>query len=229
MRRTPPAARGGVRPAHVPRSPLHQPRARARLAERDGNRALVVPRAVAQRAGHARALRRDHRARDPGAVAALRPADARMPLWEATQYALGLLLPALLISHVVGTRIAWWRFAPTTPMRACCRRSGCRRPRSALGRRSRSCSPGFMPVSGFTSGFASARGIRARCPGPRSDRPQPSRPDRGQSHRPRREAPGSGRQNAVVATVLPRGVHHPLHAIRIGAWGQLARGREHEA
>src|SRR4029077_2036479 len=46
---------------------------------------------------------------------------------------------------------------------------------------------------------------------------------------PRREAPGSGSQNSVVATVLPRGVHHPLHAIRIGAWGQLARGREHEA
>jgi adenylate cyclase len=33
----------------------------------------------------------------------------RMPAWEATQYALGLMLPALLISHVVGTRIAWWQ------------------------------------------------------------------------------------------------------------------------
>src|ERR1700741_3709603 len=33
----------------------------------------------------------------------------RMPAWEATQYALGLVLPALLIVHVVGTRIAWWR------------------------------------------------------------------------------------------------------------------------
>jgi len=34
----------------------------------------------------------------------------RMPAWEATQYALGLVLPVLLASHVVGTRIAWWRF-----------------------------------------------------------------------------------------------------------------------
>src|SRR5256886_2850724 len=33
----------------------------------------------------------------------------RMPAWEATQYALGLALPALLASHVVGTRIAWWQ------------------------------------------------------------------------------------------------------------------------
>jgi adenylate cyclase len=33
----------------------------------------------------------------------------RMPAWEATQYALGLLLPALLTIHVVGTRIAWWQ------------------------------------------------------------------------------------------------------------------------
>ncbi len=32
----------------------------------------------------------------------------RMPAWEAAQYGLGLLLPALLASHVVGTRIAWW-------------------------------------------------------------------------------------------------------------------------
>lgn len=34
----------------------------------------------------------------------------RMPLWESVQYALGLLLPALLVVHVVSTRIAWWRF-----------------------------------------------------------------------------------------------------------------------
>jgi adenylate cyclase len=33
----------------------------------------------------------------------------RMPVWEATQYTLGLLLPALLTIHVVGTRIAWWQ------------------------------------------------------------------------------------------------------------------------
>src|SRR5213594_4281829 len=32
----------------------------------------------------------------------------RMPAWEATQYALGLLIPALLVVHVTGTRIAWW-------------------------------------------------------------------------------------------------------------------------
>ncbi len=33
----------------------------------------------------------------------------RMPLWEAAQYGLGLVLPALLVIHVVGTRIAWWQ------------------------------------------------------------------------------------------------------------------------
>jgi adenylate cyclase len=39
----------------------------------------------------------------------------RMPAWEATQYALGLVLPVLLVSHVVGTRIAWWRFGAEDP------------------------------------------------------------------------------------------------------------------
>jgi adenylate cyclase len=39
----------------------------------------------------------------------------RMPAWEATQYALGLALPALLVAHVVGTRIAWWRFGAEDP------------------------------------------------------------------------------------------------------------------
>ena len=39
----------------------------------------------------------------------------RMPLWEATQYALGLVLPALLVVHVVSTRIAWWRFGADDP------------------------------------------------------------------------------------------------------------------
>ncbi len=39
----------------------------------------------------------------------------RMPLWEAAQYSLGLLLPALLVVHVVGTRIAWWRFGADDP------------------------------------------------------------------------------------------------------------------
>jgi adenylate cyclase len=33
----------------------------------------------------------------------------RMPAWETAQYMLGLLLPALLASHVVGTRVAWWQ------------------------------------------------------------------------------------------------------------------------
>src|SRR5437660_236877 len=33
----------------------------------------------------------------------------RMPSWEAAQYCLGLVLPALLATHVVGTRIAWWQ------------------------------------------------------------------------------------------------------------------------
>jgi adenylate cyclase len=39
----------------------------------------------------------------------------RMPAWEATQYALGLVLPPLLAAHVVGTRIAWWRFDAEDP------------------------------------------------------------------------------------------------------------------
>jgi adenylate cyclase len=39
----------------------------------------------------------------------------RMPAWEATQYAFGLVLPVLLVSHVVGTRIAWWRFETDDP------------------------------------------------------------------------------------------------------------------
>ena len=39
----------------------------------------------------------------------------RMPTWEATQYALGLMLPALLVAHVVGTRIAWWRLGADDP------------------------------------------------------------------------------------------------------------------
>src|SRR5207245_4343180 len=33
----------------------------------------------------------------------------RMPSWEAAQYGLGLVLPALLATHVVATRIAWWQ------------------------------------------------------------------------------------------------------------------------
>ena len=33
----------------------------------------------------------------------------RMPTWEAVQYGLGLLLPALLANHVTATRIAWWQ------------------------------------------------------------------------------------------------------------------------
>jgi len=33
----------------------------------------------------------------------------RMPLWEAAQYGLGLVLPALLAIHVAATRIAWWQ------------------------------------------------------------------------------------------------------------------------
>jgi adenylate cyclase len=31
----------------------------------------------------------------------------RMPLWETTQLALGLAIPPLLVSHIVGTRVAW--------------------------------------------------------------------------------------------------------------------------
>ena len=39
----------------------------------------------------------------------------RMPAWEATQYGLGLAIPALLATHVVGTRIAWWRLGADDP------------------------------------------------------------------------------------------------------------------
>src|SRR5438552_839148 len=39
----------------------------------------------------------------------------RMPRWEAVQYAVGLALPALLVVHVVSTRIAWWRFGADDP------------------------------------------------------------------------------------------------------------------
>jgi len=39
----------------------------------------------------------------------------RMPAWEVAQYALGLALPPLLVAHVVGTRIAWWRFGAEDP------------------------------------------------------------------------------------------------------------------
>src|SRR5262245_52284619 len=34
----------------------------------------------------------------------------RMPAWEATQICLGLLVPALLASHIVGTRLAFEAF-----------------------------------------------------------------------------------------------------------------------
>jgi adenylate cyclase len=39
----------------------------------------------------------------------------RMPAWEATQYGLGLAIPALLATHVVGTRVAWWRLGADDP------------------------------------------------------------------------------------------------------------------
>src|SRR5206468_3601930 len=39
----------------------------------------------------------------------------------------------------------------------------------------------------------------------------------------------SGSENSVVATVLTRRVHHPLHALGIRPRRQLARRREHEA
>jgi adenylate cyclase len=39
----------------------------------------------------------------------------RMPAWEAAQYTLGLILPALLASHVVGTRISWWQTGSDDP------------------------------------------------------------------------------------------------------------------
>src|SRR5437667_10690527 len=59
----------------------------------------------------------------------------RMPAWEAAQYTLGLVLPALLASHVVGKRATP---APTTATRACSSTSGWRRPSAGPGRRWRS-------------------------------------------------------------------------------------------
>jgi len=39
----------------------------------------------------------------------------RMPRWEAAQYTLGLLIPALLAVHVTATRMAWWRVGADDP------------------------------------------------------------------------------------------------------------------
>jgi len=39
----------------------------------------------------------------------------RMPMWEALQYTFGLLIPALLVVHVTGTRIAWWLVGADDP------------------------------------------------------------------------------------------------------------------
>ena len=39
----------------------------------------------------------------------------RMPLWEALQYSLGLLIPVLLVAHVTGSRIAWWLVGADDP------------------------------------------------------------------------------------------------------------------
>src|SRR5215813_4188837 len=41
--------------------------------------------------------------------------------------------------------------------------------------------------------------------------------------------PPSRTEDAVPPTVFPRGLHEPLHAVRIGLRRQLARGGEHEA
>ena len=41
-------------------------------------------------------------------VALYRRTTLRMPLWEATQIALGLAIPPLLIGHIVGSRFAWY-------------------------------------------------------------------------------------------------------------------------
>src|SRR5437016_11568757 len=74
--RASPAARRGVRAAHLRVSALREPRARNRLAGRDGGRALVVPGALAERARHPGALRGDRRAWAAGTVAPVRAANA---------------------------------------------------------------------------------------------------------------------------------------------------------
>src|SRR5919106_336695 len=40
-------------------------------------------------------------------VSLYRRSTLRMPAWEATQLALGLAIPPLLIAHIVGTRLTW--------------------------------------------------------------------------------------------------------------------------
>src|ERR671924_766414 len=41
-------------------------------------------------------------------VSLYRRTTLRMPAWEATQLALGLAVPPLLIAHIVGTRFTWF-------------------------------------------------------------------------------------------------------------------------
>jgi adenylate cyclase len=48
-----------------------------------------------------------------------------MPAWEAAQYALGLVLPPLLVAHVVGTRIAGGASAPRIRIPRISSLSGC--------------------------------------------------------------------------------------------------------
>src|SRR3954465_6620973 len=40
-------------------------------------------------------------------VSLYRRTTLRMPVWEAAQLVLGLLVPPLLIAHIVGTRFSW--------------------------------------------------------------------------------------------------------------------------
>src|SRR6266850_6229684 len=41
-------------------------------------------------------------------VSLYRRTTLRMPVWEAAQLVLGLMVPPLLIGHVIGTRFSWW-------------------------------------------------------------------------------------------------------------------------
>src|SRR2546421_271493 len=79
----------------------------------------------------------------------------RMPLWEAAQLALGLAIPPLLVTHIVGTRIAWQVYGvATAPCGRRCSGAGARRSRRR--RRQRSC-------GSASAGSSATRRCSARC------------------------------------------------------------------
>src|SRR5262249_39807040 len=94
-----------------------------------------------------------------------------MPAWEATQYGLGLILPALLANHVTATppcpppASRGGRAAPPPATRAFCSCTGWSPPSAERGKPSRWCSRGRTPASACTTGCASGPGTRVWRPG----------------------------------------------------------------